>query len=137
VPRLVAADLVCRGRVARVAVEGEETYLIGSEPTVFRRVRATVEVERAYKGSSAPEVEVELLQLDLPSGLARLEEGEVAVLFLERRDGRYALADPVTAKIRVEGVDEATRRALAEAREGSDADAARVAREILADLERG
>ena len=53
------------------------------------------------------------------------------MLFLRRRDGRYGLVDPSTAKIPVDRVDEQTRRALLEARDGAAGEVARIATEIL------
>ena len=97
----------------------------------FNRVVAHAEVERVFNGAPAESVDVEFLRLDLPSSLARLDEGERAVLFLRRRDGRYGLVDPSTAKIPVDRVDEQTRRALLEARDGAAGEVARIATEIL------
>jgi hypothetical protein len=57
------------------------------------------------------------------------------VLFLERRDGRYALVDASTGKIAVGRTDEQTRRALADARDAGG-ESGQIAGEILAELER-
>jgi hypothetical protein len=137
-PRLVAAaDLVCLGRVVGLHEEGEAEYLVGETARRFRRMAASVAVERVYAGDVRPgPIDVELLVPELPSALARLDEGERAVLFLERRGAHHRLVDVSTAKIPAERTDEQALRALAEARDGPDEAVARIAGAILADLER-
>ncbi len=133
--RLVAAsDLVCVARVRGVSKLGTVTYLVNGAPVSFDRVVASLDVERALAGSAAELAEVELLELDEPSALARLAQGERAALFLVRRGDRYVLADPVTASINLERLDEEVRRALIEARGSADAEVARIAAGLFAEL---
>jgi hypothetical protein len=113
VPRLVAAsDLVCIGRVRERRELGRVLYLVHGEPMEFQRIAAALDVERAVTGTADEQIEVELLGLDEPSGLARLEEGRRALLFLIRRDERYALADLVTGVVDLDrpGADEVLAR---------------------------
>lgn len=138
------ADLVCRGRVVRVVEEEQTTYLVGTEEVEFRRRVATVHVDHAYKPAGKAdgvEVEVELLVPDAPSAVADLREGEDVVLFLKRRESRYALADMITAKIDAgspAGSPGSPRDAIEQAiREAADAPGGEVARDLLEDLARG
>jgi hypothetical protein len=103
-PRLAtASDLVCVGRVRECRELGRVTYLVNGEPTEFRRIAAVVDVERSVLGTPDERIEVEVLGLNEPSGLARLEEGERALLFLVRRGDRYALTDLVTGAVDLDG----------------------------------
>jgi hypothetical protein len=78
----------------------------------FQRIAAAVDVERAVTGTADEQIEVESLGLDEPSGLARLEEGHRVLLFLIRRDERYALTDLVTGVVDLDrpGADEVLAR---------------------------
>ena len=136
-----AADLVCRGRVARVVEEERTTYLVGAEEVEFRRRVATVHVDHAYKpAGTGGDVEVELLVPDAPSAVADLREGEDVVLFLQRHGSRYALADVTTGKIDAgspAGRPGSPRDAIEQAiREAAGAPGGEVARELLDDLAR-
>jgi uncharacterized protein YfaS (alpha-2-macroglobulin family) len=100
VPAFVtASDLVCVARVRERREQGRVLHLVNGEPVEFRRISATVDVERAVEGTADEQMEVELLELDEPSGLARLEEGARVLLFLVRRDERYTLTDLVTGAV--------------------------------------
>jgi hypothetical protein len=133
---VAASDLVCIARVTGVRRLGTVTYLVNGEPAPFERVAASLDVERGLAGSAVEPAEVEMLELDEPSALARLAEGERAALFLVRRGARYALADPVTAAIDLARPHEDVRRVLVEAQESADAEVARIAAALLAELTR-
>jgi hypothetical protein len=88
------SDLVCLGEVNDASAEGEARYLVGDEEYTFERVVSKVRLEQTFHGAADSDtIDVEWLRFDLPSGLARLDPGDRAVLFLTRAGDRYRLTD--------------------------------------------
>jgi hypothetical protein len=105
------SDLVCLGEINEAADQGEARYLVGDEEYAFERVVSNVHIEQTFHGSADSDtIAVEWLRFDLPSGLARLDPGDRAVLFLTRAGDRYRLTDASSGRA------DATDKVLAELR---------------------
>jgi hypothetical protein len=102
-PSLIeSADLICEGEVVQVLDEGEAQYLLGDEPTSFRKKVARFHVDYLYLGAVASHVlEIGFLQPDFASSMEKLSVDEYVLIFLKRSDGRYQFAHATASKLPV------------------------------------
>lgn len=100
------SDIVCKGSVVQVGIIGESERRSGDGRLIAKMdsKMAVVHCDRILKGgkiSETIEVEFEEVSEGLLWGYEALKQGEYVLLFLKRKNSRYALTSPYYGKIHI------------------------------------